>query len=55
MSGTHTIFDTRRSNKDDKVTSEKTAKAVQVESDHASAFLAERGELSAAKKKYLWH
>ena len=58
MSGMHTIFDTRRLNKDDNCpqadrSAEETASQELAESENASAFLAERGELSSAAKRYL--
>ena len=60
MSGMHTIFDTRRLNRDDQhlaaeLTPEDTTKALQVENEYASSFLADRGELYSAAKRYLWH
>ena len=60
MSGAHTIFDTRRLNRDDNSlpgerTAEETATLLEMDSKNASAFLAERGELSSAVKQNLRH
>jgi hypothetical protein len=58
MSGAHTIFDTRRLNKDDsrisiEVEGDEDARLLEVERKNSSAFLADRGELSSAATQYL--
>jgi hypothetical protein len=53
MSGVHTIFDTRRLNKDDDEVAHSAAdakvKAAQMARYYSMSFLAERGELSLVK------